>query len=128
VRRALALLPLLSLAACGPEPARQAEICAIQALPARPGVDRFGVPPGVEREAQAVGAVYGPGVLLTGRIGWWGRCPARADTTDMLLIGPEPWALTKGGERAHGRQVSYGTCYHRRTGDGWKTVACRINP
>jgi hypothetical protein len=127
VRRALVVL-LLLLTACGPAPARQAEICAVQALPSRPGVDRFGAPPGVERKAQREAAVYGPGLLLTGRIGWWGRCPTRADTTDMLLLGPEPWALTKGGVRAHGRQVSYGTCYHRREGNGWRTVACRINP
>ncbi|KQV57542.1 MULTISPECIES: hypothetical protein [unclassified Caulobacter] len=128
MRRLGLLSPLLLLAACGPGPARQAEICAVQALPARPGVDRFGVPPGVERQAQREGAVYGPGVLLTGRIGWWGRCPGRADTTDMLLIGPAPWALTKGGPRAHGRQVAYGTCYHRREDQRWRTVACRINP
>jgi hypothetical protein len=128
VRRLSLLLPLLSLAACGPAPARQAEICAIQALPARPGVDRFGVPPGVERKAQREGAVYGPGPLGGYHIRWWGLCPSHADTTDMVLIGPAPWALTKGGQRAGGRQVSYGTCYHRKVGDGWKTVACRINP
>jgi hypothetical protein len=122
----LALVSLMALSACAP--ARQADLCAIQALPARPGVDRFGVPPGVERKAQAVAQVYGPGVLGGYHIRWWGLCARTAKTTDMLLLGPEPWALTKGGERAHGRQVSYGTCYHRRDGDGWRTVACRINP
>lgn len=127
MRRLLPLLAL-SLALAGCAPRRQAEICAIQALPARPGVDRFGVPPGVERQAQREGEAYGPGVLLAGRISWWDRCPRRADTTDMLLLGPEPWALTKGGPRAHGRQVAYGTCYHRKDGDRWRTVACRINP
>jgi len=126
---ALLVLPLLGpLAACGPAPGRQAELCAIQALPARPGVDRFGVPPGVERRAQAVAEVYGPGVLGDYHIRWWGLCGRKADTTDMLLLGPAPWALTKGGQRAHGRQVSYGTCYHRREGERWRTVACRINP
>lgn len=121
----LGLIWLLMLSACAPE--RQADICAVQALPARPGVDRFGVPPGVERQAQAVARVYGPGVIGGYHIRWWGLCPAKADTTDMLLLGPEPWALTKGGQRAHGRQVSYGTCYHRREADGWRTVACRVN-
>ncbi|MET3665612.1 hypothetical protein [Caulobacter sp. 1776] len=128
MRRLALVPPLLLLAACGPAPARQAEICAVQALPTRPGVDRFGVPPGIERRAQREGAVYGPGVLGGYHIRWWGPCPARADTTDMLLIGPGPWALTKGGQRAGGRQVGYGTCYHRKAGDGWRTVACRINP
>ncbi len=113
------------LSACAP--ARQADNCAVQALPARPGVDRFGVPPGVERKAQAEAAVFGPGVFGGYHIRWWGFCGTRSDTTDMLLLGPAPWALTKGGERAHGRQLSYGTCYHRREADGWRTVACRIN-
>lgn len=124
--RRLALASLLALSACAPE--RQADICAIQALTARPGVDRFGVAPGVERKAQAEAEVYGPGVFGGYHIRWWGLCPRRADTTDMLLLGPEPWALTKGGPRAHGRQVSYGTCYHRREDEGWRTVACRVNP
>lgn len=127
VRRLALILPLL-LTACGPTGARRTDICAIQALPARPGVDRFGAAPGVERKAQREGAVYGPGVLGGYHIRWWGFCGRTADTTDMLLLGPEPWALTKGGQRAHGRQVSYGTCYHRREGEAWKTVACRINP
>lgn len=127
MKRLAVLLPLL-LSACGPTDQRRADICAIQALPARPGVDRFGAPPGVERKAQREGAAYGPGVLGGYHIRWWGLCGPRPDTTDMILIGPEPWALTKGGLRAEGRQVTYGTCYHRREGEGWKTVACRINP
>jgi len=122
----LGIVALLMLSACAPP--RQAEICAIQALPARPGVDRFGVPPGVERQAQAEAEVYGPGAFGGYHIRWWGACPQTAATTDMLLLGPEPWALTKGGLREHGRQLSYGTCYHRRDGDAWRTVACRINP
>ncbi len=127
MRRLALALPLL-LTACAPAGQRQAEICAIQALSARPGIDRFGVSPPIERLAQARGAVYGPGILPGAAIAWWGRCPARAATTDMLLIGPGPWALTKGGPRAHGRQAAYGTCYHRKVGDRWTTVACRINP
>ncbi len=129
VRRALLVLPLVLLtAACAPQAERQAQICAIQAMPARPGVDDFGVSPPIERLAQTKGDVYGPGVMPGAAIAWWGRCPRKAETTDMLLIGPGPWALTKGGPRAHGRQVAYGTCYHRQDGDGWRTVACRINP
>jgi hypothetical protein len=127
VRRLLLVLPLI-LTACGPTGQRRADLCAIQALPARPGVDRFGVPPGVERRAQLEGEAYGPGIAGGYRLRWWGLCGGKADATDMILIGPAPWALTKGGKRAHGRQVSYGTCYHRRTDDGWRTVACRINP
>lgn len=131
IRRALLLLPLL-LAACDfPTRGEQATLCAVQALRSQPGLDRFGsVPPGVERKAQAEAAVYGPGVMGGPHIAWWGLCThrQRTDTTDMILIGPEPWALTKGGPRAHGRQLSYGTCYHRLEEDGWKTVACRINP
>lgn len=123
------LLPLALLTACGPTGQRRIDLCAVQALPARPGVDRFGAPPpGVERQAQRQGEVYGPGVFGGYNIRWWGLCGRKADTTDMLLIGPAPWALTKGGARARGRQVSYGTCYHRDDGDGWKTIACRINP
>ncbi|WP_454760154.1 hypothetical protein [Caulobacter segnis] len=128
MRRLGLLLPLVLLTACGPTGQRRADLCAIQALPARPGVDRFGAPPGVERKAQAEGTVYGPGIAGGYHIRWWGLCGKQADTTDMILIGPEPWALTKGGTRAHGRQVTYGTCYHRKTDNGWKTVACRINP
>ena len=119
------------LSACAPNTqasGRQADICAVQALPSRPGVDRFGVPPGVERKAQREAQVFGPGVFGGYHIRWWGFCGKKADTTDMLLLGPEPWALTKGGERAHGRQVSYGTCYHRKDEDGWRTMACRVNP
>jgi hypothetical protein len=125
---ALAAPLLLVLTACAPEPGRQADICAIQALPARPGVDAFGTAPDIEQAAQTKGAVYGPGMLLSGPIRWWGRCPSKADTTDMILIGPGPWALTKGGPRADGRPLGYGTCYHRDDGQGWRTLACRINP
>jgi hypothetical protein len=128
VRRLGLLLPLVLLTACGPTGQRRTDLCAIQAMPARPGVDRFGVPPGVERKAQLEGEAYGPGIAGGYHIRWWGLCGKRADTTDMILIGPEPWALTKGGTRAYGRQVTYGTCYHRKTDDGWKTAACRINP
>lgn len=128
MRRLVLALPLLLLTACGPTGQRRADLCALQALPARPGVDRFGVPPGVERKAQLEGEAYGPGIAGGYHIRWWGVCGKQADTTDMILIGPAPWALTKGGPRADGRQVTYGTCYHRKEGDGWKTVACRINP
>ena len=131
MRRLGLLLPLTLLAACNwPVRAEQADLCAVQALRSRPGVDRFGaVPPGVERTAQAEAKVYGPG-LLGGPTTFWGLCTRRqrTDTTDMILIGPEPWALTKGGLRAQGRQVTYGTCYHRKDEGGWRTVACRINP
>ncbi len=128
MRLALAVLPLLILTACAPEPGRQSDLCAIQALPARPGLDAFGIAPDVEQAAQTRGAVYGPGLLPGGGIRWWGRCPRQADTTDMILIGPGPWALTKGGPRVDGRPLGYGTCYHRDDGRGWRTVACRINP
>jgi len=130
--RTLALaLPLLLTACNQPTRGEQAQVCGVHALRSQPGVDRFGaVPPGVERRAQAEGKAFGPGLGGGYRITWWGLCSKRqrTDTTDMILMGPEPWALTKGGKRAHGRQVTYGTCYHRREGDGWKTVACRINP
>lgn len=130
MRRALLILPL-ALTACNlPTRWEQAEVCAVTALRSRPGIDRFGsVPPGVERGAQAEGKVYGPGLGGSG-VTWWGLCThrQRTDTTDMILLGPEPWALTKGGPRAHGRQAAYGTCYHRKDEDGWTTVACRINP
>lgn len=130
--RRLALLLPLALTACDfPSRGEQATVCAVMTLRSQPGIDRFGaVPAGVERRAQAQAAVYGPGMMGGYRISWWGLCSGRqrTDTTDMVLIGPEPWALTKGGVRADGRQVTYGTCYHRQTDDGWKTVACRINP
>lgn len=131
MRRLALFLPLVLTACDFPSRGEQSTLCAVQALRSQPGVDRFGsVPPGVERRAQAEGAVYGPGVMGGHHISWWGLCThrQRTDTTDMILIGPAPWALTKGGERAHGRQVTYGTCYHRKEVDGWRTVACRVNP
>lgn len=128
MKRLALALPLL-LAACAPAAERQADICAIQALPALPGVDAFGAPPhGVERSVQKHGKIYGSAVLPGAGVAWWGFCARRAKTTEMLLIGPGAWAVTKGGPRAHGQQVTYGTCYHRRTADGWRTTACRINP
>ena len=128
-RAALAVLLLVPvLAGCAPKGERREAICAIQALPARPGFDRFGAPPpGVEKLAQATAEVYGPGIAGGYGVRWWGPCGPSAKSTDMLLLGPAPWALTKGGPRTDGHQVAYGTCYHRREADSWRTVACRIN-
>lgn len=130
MRRVALLLPLLALAACAPKPPQQAELCAIQALPSRPGIDAFdrsgGAPlPKIDLRSQMDGVAYA-GALWPSA--WWGRCAKKADTTDMILLGPEPWALTKGGPREAGQQRAYGTCYHRKVDGAWKTVACRINP
>lgn len=131
LKRLALVAPLVLLAgACAPRPETQAELCAIQALPARPGVDTFATAateglPALDLKAQTDGVAYSPSPWPAA---WWGRCPKKADTTQMILLGPEPWALTKGGPRHNGRQVAFGTCFHRKEGGIWRTVACRINP
>ena len=124
----LALLTVLALAGCGPKPAEQARICAILAQPGVPGVDRIGdgaaLAP-VDRQLQAKGRIYGPGLRL-GQIRSWGSCPKVAPTVEMLLLDGNH-AATKGGVRADGAQKTFGTCFYVRSETGWRLLACRIN-
>lgn len=126
--RRLALLAVLALASCGPGPAEQAQICAILAQPGVPGVDRIGdgaaLAP-VDRQLQAKGRIYGPGLRL-GQIRSWGSCPKQAPTVEMLLLDGNH-AATKGGLRANGAQKTFGTCFYVRTETRWRLLACRIN-
>jgi len=126
------VLAALSLSACGPRPAEQAQICAIFALPAVPGDTQAGdaadLAWGKARERQLFrsGMIYRPGwqVMGTGRS--WGRCPARPGPVEFLLVSPDgTYAMTKGGRREDGRPVSYGSCYYERGSAGWRVRACR---
>ena len=124
----LAVLAVLALAGCGPGAAEQAEICAILAAPGAPGVDRTGDAAGlapVDRQLQAKGRIYGPGLRL-GQIRSWGSCPKQAPTVEMLLLDGDH-AATKGGLRADGAQKTFGTCFYVRTETRWRLLACRIN-
>jgi hypothetical protein len=133
VRRGLVVLAALTLASCGPKPAEQADLCAILALPGVPGDTRLG-----DAEALAWSAareqallhratIYGPGWRVMGHTRWWGSCPARAEPVEMLLISPDRrYAMTKGGRRAHGRPVSFGTCVYEKVESGWRLRACRL--
>ena len=119
---------VLALAGCGPSAAEQGEICAILAQPGAPGMDRIGDAAGlapVDRQLQASGRIYGPGLRL-GQIRSWGSCPKRAPSVEMLLLDGDH-AATKGGLRANGGQKTFGTCFYVRTETGWRLLACRIN-
>lgn len=126
--RRLAVLAVLVLTGCGPRAAEQADICAILAQPGVPGVDRIGdataLAP-VDRQLQARGRIYGPGLRL-GQIRSWGQCPKHAPTVEMLLLDGNH-AVTKGGPRENGAQKSFGTCFYVRTETGWRLLACRID-
>ena len=132
MRRRLIVLAALTLTACGPRPPQQAEICAIFALPGIPGDTQTGdaadraLAATHERQLYKSGTIYGPGwqVLSHGRS--WGRCPARAKPIEHLLISPDhTYAMTKGGRRANGHPVSFGSCYYDRGQTGWRLRACR---
>jgi hypothetical protein len=93
-----------------------------------PGVDRIGdgaaLAP-VDRQLQAKGRIYGPGLRL-GQIRSWGSCPKYAPTVELLLLDGNH-AATKGGLRAGGAQKTFGTCFYVRTETRWRLLACRIN-
>ena len=136
MRRGLVVLAALSVTACGPRPAEQAEICAIFAQPGVPGDSQVGDARDLawtkahERALFRSGVIYRPGwqVMSLGRS--WGRCPAtapgRAKPIEHLLISPDRrYAMTKGGRRADGRPVSFGSCYYDKGEAGWRLRACR---
>lgn len=135
-RPVLAVLAALSLVACGPAPARQADLCAILALPAVPGDTQAGDAADLawakahERQLFKSGAIYRSGwkVMEHGRS--WGRCPARPQDrpkpVEHLLVSPDgAYAMTKGGRRANGRPVTFGACYFEKDTSGWRVRACR---
>jgi hypothetical protein len=132
VKRALVVLAALSMTACGPRPAEQAEICAIFALPAVPGDTRAGDAADLawakahERALFRSGVIYGPGWQVMGHGRSWGHCPVKAKAVEHLLISPDgTYAMTKGGRRANGRPVSFGSCYYEKDQAGWRLRACR---
>lgn len=133
-RALLIVLAVQLAAACAPPPAVQAELCAIQALPGRPGQDRLDAPLAevlrttLDPRGQTRGQAYGPAVAAGPALLWWGRCPVQAGTTEMILLGPGPYAMTKGGPRTRGGHTAFGTCYHLKAHGRWRTLACRINP
>ena len=129
---ALAALTLLGLAGCGPKPAEQADICAIFALPAAPGDSQVGDArdlawaKALEHRLFRSSTIYGPGWQVMGHGRSWGHCPVRAKPIETLLISPDrAYAMTKGGRRAGGRPVSFGSCYYEKGQDGWRLRACR---
>lgn len=130
--RGLVVLAALSVSACGPSATRQAEICAIFALPGVPGDTQVGDAADLawakarERALFKSGAIYGPGWQVMGHGRSWGRCPVRAKPVEHLLISPDgTYAMTKGGRRANGRPVSFGSCYYEKSQAGWRLRACR---
>lgn len=132
MRRAVVVLAALGVAGCGPHPAEQARICAIFALPAVPGDTQAGDAADLawararERALFKSGVIYGPPwqVMAHGRS--WGRCSVRPKPVEHLLISPDgTYAMTKGGRRANGRPVSFGSCYYERGEAGWRVRACR---
>lgn len=136
MRRGLVVLAALTLTACGPRPAEQAEICAIFALPGVPGDTRTGDAYDLawakahERALFKSGVIYAPGWQVLGHRRSWGHCPAqgpqRAKPIEHLLISPDGgYAMTKGGRRANGHPVSFGSCYYEKAENGWRLRACR---
>lgn len=130
--RGLVVLAALGVTACGPSPARQAEICAIFALPAVPGDTQAGDPGDLawaaarERALFKSGAIYRPGWQVMDHGRSWGHCPVQAQPIQHLLISPDgTYAMTKGGRRAGGRPVSFGSCYYENGPAGWRVRACR---
>ncbi|OYW27893.1 MAG: hypothetical protein B7Z44_10530 [Caulobacter sp. 12-67-6] len=121
---------MLVLSGCAPGPADQAQICAVLAQPSAPGLDQIGdaaALTALDKRLQGAGRIYGP-EWLGGPIRYWGRCPRRPDTVQILLMDPEHrFAATKGGPRDHGVQRRYGTCFYERGETGWRLLACRIN-
>ena len=131
--RALApALLLLALSACAPAPSDQAELCALLAQPAVPGLDAIGAAPAsldaLDKRLQADGSFYGPGWRLGKLVRSWGRCPRVTADVQMLLISPDHrFAAVKGGPRAHGVQRRFGTCFYEKVETRWRLLACRIN-
>jgi hypothetical protein len=131
-RRGLVVLAALTLTACGPRPAEQAEICAIFALPGAPGDPQVGDAGDLawakahERALFKSGRIYAPGWQVMGPGRSWGHCPIRDGAIEHLLISPDgAYAMTKGGRRADGRPVSFGSCYYDKGPAGWRLRACR---
>ena len=126
----LALLAALVLTGCAPGSDDQAQICAVLAQPSAPGLDQIGDASALaplDKRLQGSGWIYGP-EWLGGPVRYWGRCPRRPDTVQILLMDPERrFAATKGGPRDHGVQRRYGTCFYERGETGWRLLACRIN-
>lgn len=130
--RGLLVLAALTLASCGPPRAEQAEICAIFALPGVPGDSQVGDAQDLawakahERALFRLGRIYAPGWQVLGHGRSWGRCPVKAKPIEHLLISPDrTYAMTKGGRRAKGKPVSFGSCYYAKGPDGWRLRACR---
>ena len=132
MRRGLVVLAVLALTACGPKPAEQARICAIFALPGVPGDTQVGDAADLawakvhERALFKSGVIYGPGWQVMGHRRPWGNCPTRAKPIEHLLVSPDgAYAMTKGGRRAEGKPVSFGSCYYENGPEGWRLRACR---
>ena len=125
----LALALLLILGACAPKASDQAEICALLAQPAVPGLDAIGdATPldALDKRLQATSKVYGPGWRLGGNVRYWGRCPRVTSNVQMLLLS-RTFAAAKGGPRDHGVQRRFGTCFYEKVETRWRLLACRIN-
>jgi hypothetical protein len=136
MKRVLAVLAALTLASCGPAPARQADICAIFALPGVPGDTQAGDAVDQawakvhERRLFKSGVIYRPGWRVMDHGKSWGRCPARSKAVEHLLLSPanDPagaYAMTKGGRRANGKPLTFGACYYDKGPAGWRVRACR---
>ena len=132
MRRFLVVLAALTLGACAPRPAEQARICAIFALPGVPGDTQAGDATDLawakvhERALYKSGVIYGPGWQVMGHGRSWGHCPTRPAPVEHLLISPDgAYAMTKGGRRAGGKPVSFGSCYFEHGQTGWRLRACR---
>ena len=133
MRRALAVLAALAVTSCGPKPSQQADICAIFASPGVPGDTQVGDArdrawaAAHEQPLLRSGVIYGPGWQIMSHGRSWGQCPVRAKPIEMLLLSRDgAYAMTKGGRRAHGRPVSFGTCVYEKVETRWRLRACRL--
>jgi hypothetical protein len=128
--RGLSLVLLLTLGACAPRAAEQAEICALLAQPAVPGLDAIGddrALDALDKRLQATGRIFGP-EWLGGPVRYWGRCPRAPETIQMVLLARDGrFAAVKGGPRDHGVQRRFGTCFYAKDETRWRLLACRIN-
>jgi hypothetical protein len=132
IKRVLVVLAALNVTACGRAPPRQADICAIFALPGVPGDTQLGDAGDLawakarERQLFKSGVIYRPGWQVMDHGRSWGDCPTRAKPIQHLLISPDnAYAMTKGGRREHGHPVTFGACYYEKEQAGWRLRACR---
>lgn len=103
---------------------RDRDICAIYALPERPGVDSMGDPESSRRMREIT--FKGWSTVIAGAVTGEVRCNDPGGMDELRFSPDGQFAFSSGGWQVAPLAGSWGNCYYEKKDGKWRTLLCVI--